>query len=166
MLQSGFFFQSFVKKVKSRLSGFVPPSLSRWFATSEKPNSRQREESEDDIVHVEPPTKRVKRPTDTIEEDYSSNSNLEANSIYPEPIAGPSGVSFTRSSVITENDFQNDSEDKDSDDEGSTSGYSSMARHGSKDHFSDNSKQFSFTRKSETVNPSIRTLNIKRTTRK
>ncbi|KRT84823.1 hypothetical protein AMK59_1785 [Oryctes borbonicus] len=107
--------KSFVKKIKSRVSGFLPSSLTRLFGSTES-QLRYREESEDEDEEsflIQPPTKRIK-PNDTITSvsfqlhsastpihsaiDVSPNkthlnnvNHVENKLTFPEPIPGPSG---------------------------------------------------------------------------
>lgn len=129
--------------------------MSKWFRKQNdisKSTIRRREDFEDDDdeeQRMQPPNKKVKLP---IEENNCNNfphtqqlSVNEADKRYdfvPEPVAGPSGLQSRKlinNSVITSarstfrhSDIVNGH--KDSDSEESTSGYSSVARIGSKEH--------------------------------
>ncbi|XP_028134125.1 nuclear pore complex protein Nup153 isoform X2 [Diabrotica virgifera virgifera] len=148
--------QSFVGKVKSIISN---TPLRRWFGRQDdsvKPTIRRREEddSEDDTEQFRPPAKRAKfvvsredvsvshiKSSDSIKDKLLINRNYS----FLEPVAGPSGLQTrnllnnVNSSINSDINVQLFSSDflnghKDSDSEESTSGYSSVARIGSKEH--------------------------------
>lgn len=140
--------------VSSRVSGFIP-SFSKWFNREEgKSTVRYRdEEGEDDddqSVSIQPPAKKLKLPT---EPSFKYN-NFTLNSLstpiaessrhdhFTEPIAGPSGVK-SRKLVLSSSREQSVRKeiangDSNSDSGDSTSGYSSMARIGSKEQIPQN----------------------------
>ncbi|XP_072400150.1 uncharacterized protein Nup153 isoform X2 [Diabrotica undecimpunctata] len=148
--------QSLVGKFKSIISN---TPLSKWFRRQDdsvKPTIRRREEDDDeeDTEQFQPPAKRAKfvvnredvsvshiRSSDSIK-DKLINRNYTS---FPEPVAGPSGIQTrnllnnVNSSINSDINVQLFSSDflnghKDSDSEESTSGYSSVARIGSKEH--------------------------------
>ncbi|KAG5894373.1 hypothetical protein JTB14_015650 [Gonioctena quinquepunctata] len=149
--------KSFVGKFKSIINN---TPLSKWFRKQEESRStirRRDDEAEDDEIHqMQPPSKRAKRPVSAEENnsvifkisDSTSSLNIveihkEVNQ-FPEPVAGPSGIKSRKllgSATISKNSVKNiyGNSDllnghKDSDSEESTSGYSSVARIGSKEH--------------------------------
>lgn len=144
--------------MRSRVSSILPSSLSKWFGNGEKSNIRTRDDLEEDSFYIEPPSKRVKRPNVNYSES-SFSENLQhpvANStLFVEPIAGPSGVRFKKSSPNVSQNHIFPNLDKESEDEESTSGYSSMVRIGSKERNPEPVKL--------TYNPSKR-LNLKSST--
>jgi len=119
--------KSFVKKVRSRVTGLLPSSLSKWFRNdddSKKAVIRQREEDEDDEYYdIQPPSKRVKIPSsETIHDILHTNSvspttfasndvnrnhsiNIEdrqnIRSPFPEPLPGPSGIKSRKTFMPT-----------------------------------------------------------------
>ncbi|XP_017779794.1 PREDICTED: nuclear pore complex protein Nup153 [Nicrophorus vespilloides] len=158
--------KSFVKKVKSRVSGLFPSSLSKWFGTpQDSPKIRHREDldEDDDTCLLQPPTKRVKLPTVPEPQIAStSRSNLEMTFLStplhneqrpiasafstkimsfsePQPVAKSTRKLILPSGYNLKNNYNGDLQngDKDSDSGESTSGYSSMPRIGSKEHVSD-----------------------------
>lgn len=155
-----FFFQSFVKKVSSRVSGILP-SISKWFSREEnKSTIRYRDEEEDDDLDdddddhndfretIQPPAKKLKlpsisesNPTPTFKYNNFSLTSLSTPTAessrhehFAEPIAGPSGVKSRKlvlsNSSIREQSVRIVNGDNHSDSGDSTSGYSSMARIG------------------------------------
>lgn len=128
--------------------------LSKWFR---KENSRQAirrrdEDCEDDTQEMQPPSKRVKLPVDNEKNNLSSvysetvihnevKKHTKISDYFPEPVAGPSGIhTNSLANGISVNSVHNrltNSEllnrRKDSDSEESTSGYSSVAKIGSKE---------------------------------
>ncbi|GJQ87103.1 hypothetical protein Trydic_g23953 [Trypoxylus dichotomus] len=112
--------KSFVKKIKSRVSGFLPSSLTRLFGSTES-QVRYREESDDEdeeSFRIQPPTKRIK-PNDTVNSvgfqfdsastpkyttidvppnktHLNSVNHVENKLTFPEPIPGPSGYKPTQ----------------------------------------------------------------------
>lgn len=144
-----------MKKVSSRVSGIIP-SISKWFGRDEiKSTIRYRDEEDDDddenqSFTVQPPSKKLKLPS-TTEPSFKYNNftlsslstpmvaetSLSRSQHFAEPIAGPSGVK-SRKLVLShsrEQSVRNDivNGDNNSDSGDSTSGYSSMARIGSKE---------------------------------
>ncbi|KAK9878002.1 hypothetical protein WA026_020214 [Henosepilachna vigintioctopunctata] len=136
--------ESFVTKVRSRVSGLFNSSISKIFGNQEKRESViRRRENDDDIYECQPPCKKAKKPlgTSDIREDsngtlnhlYSINSLNDASTIFTnltEPVAGPSSgnnIDIRKSfpSITTPKKVSNE---KDSDSGESTSGYSSMPR--------------------------------------
>nr|XP_022906230.1 nuclear pore complex protein Nup153 isoform X1 [Onthophagus taurus] len=122
--------KSFVKKVTSRVSGFLPSSLSKWFAGTESTVVRPRDETDDDdeTLRIQPPTKKAKTnepamssmatslyknnhrnarhlfvaPRAEIDRTKNNNNNNNANCIkFPEPVAGPSGYSMAKTNTPT-----------------------------------------------------------------
>ncbi|KAF5278299.1 hypothetical protein FQR65_LT03567 [Abscondita terminalis] len=104
--------KSFVKKVRSRVTGLLPTSLSKWFGGNEDQKATVRyrdeeEEDDDETFSIQPPSKRIKIPTpesnntyinsfpsstytndlNTRTINYASNSKTTF-----EPVAGPSGI--------------------------------------------------------------------------
>lgn len=131
---------SFVRKVRSRVSGILNSSISKLFGlpSNDAQNDldeprRRRLDIEDD--HLQPPSKRLKLPeaSETPSFNFSLN-NLHNFNNFLEPVAGPSGLSQSKSSQKNTKSNRNDtefviaSEDKDSDSGESTSGYSSMIK--------------------------------------
>lgn len=98
---------------------------------------------------MQPPYKKVKLPVEEnnctnfpYTEKLSTNKSDKRSDFAPEPVAGPSGIQSRKlinNSVVTSvrSTFHNSdivNGHKDSDSEESTSGYSSVARIGSKEH--------------------------------
>ncbi|KAF5300979.1 hypothetical protein FQR65_LT09023 [Abscondita terminalis] len=104
--------KSFVKKVRSRVTGLLSTSLSKWFGGNEDQKATVRyrdeeEEDDDETFSIQPPSKRIKIPTpesnntyinsfpsstytndlNTRTINYASNSKTTF-----EPVAGPSGI--------------------------------------------------------------------------
>lgn len=146
-----FLFQSFVGKVKSIITN---TPISKWFRKENtRPIIRRRDEDcEDDTQEMQPPSKRVKLPVDGDKNSYSNvfSETVVHNEVkkhkkicdyFPEPVAGPSGIhtsslanGFSVNSIhnrLTTSEIL--SRRKDSDSEESTSGYSSVAKVGSKE---------------------------------
>lgn len=121
-LTPNFALQSFVTKVRSRVSS----TFSKWFGNKAGGSSgavvRQRPDDEDDdeeAEHSQPPAKRPKLPS------YSDNSVFVSdNNNFLNLMPGPSGLQsrkpFDNTTLLNG--------DKESDSGESTSGYSSMAR--------------------------------------
>lgn len=147
-------FQSFMKKVSSRVSDLIPTSLSKWFARDEDKSAVRYREEDDDLYSIQPPTKRVKMPTEPSfsYNHFSLNStpthhnnmlpkrradNLAQTLNFAEPVAGPSGIKARKLSVSKTHQQGSSKEvlngDKDTDSGDSTSGYSSMIKIGSKE---------------------------------
>lgn len=147
-----------MKKVSSRVSDLIPTSLSKWFAREEDKSAVRYREDDDDLYSIQPPTKRVKMPT---EPSFSYNNfslsstptyhnnvmpkrrvdNLAQTLNFAEPVAGPSGIKARKLSVSKTHQRHNSKEilngDKDTDSGDSTSGYSSMIKIGSKEQLLD-----------------------------
>lgn len=144
--------QSFVKKVSSRVSGFIP-SFSKWFSREESKSTiryRDEEEDEDPNFSIQPPSKKLKLPSEpTFKYNNFTLSSLSTpiaessrHDHFAEPIAGPSGVK-SRKLVLSSSRDQSARQaitngDNNSDSGDSTSGYSSMARIGSKERIPQN----------------------------
>lgn len=133
---------SFVNKVKSRVSELIPSSISKWFnSNDDRPhNVRIRDELENDEESfiIQPPSKRIKRPSsdnlmNTMYEPHSteSKSEISKDSLTFEKCIKNSPS--TASKNIYTIDYLVDKESEN----GSTSGYSSMARVLPKQHISD-----------------------------
>lgn len=146
-----------MKKVSSRVSGIIP-SISKWFSREEnKSTIRYRDEEDDDddddedqSFRIQPPSKKLKLPPATTEQPAFKYNNFSLSSLstpmvveesrqerFVEPIAGPSGVK-SRKLILSssrEHSVRKDmvNGDNNSDSGDSTSGYSSMARIGSKE---------------------------------
>ncbi|KAG5894371.1 hypothetical protein JTB14_015648 [Gonioctena quinquepunctata] len=149
--------KSFVGKFKSIINN---TPLSKWFRKQEESRStirRRDDEAEDDEIHqMQPPSKRAKRPVSAEENNsviFKTSDTISSLNIveiqkevnhFPEPVAGPSGIKSRKllgSATISKNSVKNTygnsdllNGHKDSDSEESTSGYSSVARIGSKEH--------------------------------
>ncbi|VEN47244.1 unnamed protein product [Callosobruchus maculatus] len=135
--------QSLVGKVKS----IITP-ISKWFRKQDDDSqiTRKREEDdlEDDMLQMQPPSKRVKLPNDLLGNNCNNTTSnkLPSNDIssirnftnFPEPVAGPSGIKC-RKTLNTHTSYTTETLNghKDSDSEDSTSGYSSVARIGSRE---------------------------------
>lgn len=155
LYQNYFLFQSFVGKVKSIISN---TPLSKWFRKQDdnRPVIRRRDEvfEDEDISEIQPPPKRVKLPVGDggnlcssvlFNETRISTTNNVSNSIFnkiPEPVAGPSGLKpqklLSNATTVTASTIRgtfssNELLNGHSDSEESTSGYSSVARIGSKE---------------------------------
>lgn len=161
------FFQSFVKKVSTRVSDLIPSSLSKWFSREERsPSVRYRDEDDDDSFTIQPPSKKAKLPTEphfnynnfslsSLSTPTISNPLINspcvssANSVYSpsaviEPVAGPSGIK-ARKLMIPRSAERSDTTDmlngdKESDSGDSTSGYSSMARTAVREQVAENAE--------------------------
>lgn len=142
-----------MKKVSSRVSGFIP-SFSKWFNREEgKSTVRYRDEEGDDddqSFSIQPPTKKLKLPTEptfkynnfTLSSLSTPSGESSRHDHFAEPIAGPSGVK-SRKLVLPSSREQSVRKeiangDSNSDSGDSTSGYSSMARIGSKEQIPQN----------------------------
>lgn len=156
------------------MSGIINNTpLSKWFRrdeTSTGSSIRRRTDDDyedDELYQMQPPTKRQKLPTDSSQVNNPRKLNLSDTpitknslNIFPEPVAGPSGIvtskkllERTTQPVVTACSGQSFRHDilklnghKESDSEESTSGYSSVARIGSKEQVCesrDSSKQTS-----------------------
>lgn len=135
--------KSFVKKVKSHVTGFLPSKLTKWLGAK----SRQREElgDDDDTYELQPPPKRAKTHSHGFDMNHITtplHSQLPNpfSQEFREPVAGPSIT--TRKLVLpVSNHFNQNQADQtngvDSDSGESTSGYSSMPRIGSKEQVSE-----------------------------
>lgn len=171
-------FQSFVGKFKSHVSGIINNTpLSKWFRKDETaagaPIRRRADEFEDDELYaMQPPTKRQKLPTDTSQlNNYPRKLNLtdsppqnsygtkNALNIFPEPVAGPSGISsrklIERTTFHTQNDLINGHKESDSEE---SSGYSSVLRIGSKEQVCESRDSSKQTSPLEHSPPNTRTL--------
>lgn len=144
-------FQSFVGKVKSIITN---TPLSKWFKKElGRPAVRRRDDDfEDEAQEMQPPSKRVKLPNNSEKDNFDSvySETVIHNDIkkhtkifdyFPEPVAGPSGIHTNNLangiSISSVHNRLSNSEvlngRKDSDSEESTSGYSSVAKIGSKE---------------------------------
>lgn len=144
--------QSFVEKVKSIITN---TPLSKWFRKeNSRPIVRRRDDDfEDGSEEMQPPSKRVKLPSDEEKNNFSSvfsetvvrnevKKHIKISDYFPEPVAGPSGVHpNSLANGVSVNSVHNrlvncdhlNGRNKDSDSEESTSGYSSVAKIGSKE---------------------------------
>ncbi|KAJ8971592.1 hypothetical protein NQ317_016321 [Molorchus minor] len=150
--------KSFVGKVKSIITN---TPLSKWFWRQDDNGStvriRDEEFEDEEILEMQPPTKRVKLPVDSEASNCNTiyfkqtSTNTTADKIpktefisLHEPVAGPSGINsrklhsnattsttYSARSVFNTNELINGHKDSDSDE--STSGYSSVPRISSKE---------------------------------
>ncbi|XP_044270566.1 nuclear pore complex protein Nup153 [Tribolium madens] len=152
--------KSFVGKFVSGLFNSTP--LSKWFGKDSTSKSIKRREDDDDedfdaSYVFQPPSKRVKLPTEVEHNNYSAhifespvtvhkasnNVNNVSSKVFgkfPEPVAGPSGVKSRKlfdkhrsssTNTLSTNSMENQeivNGENDSDSEESTSGYSSAPK--------------------------------------